>query len=119
VAAHARLARLMDLIDYINASERRDLGIETAHANAEDKTPGWTDRALAYVVRFLEGRGDRTFLTEDVRAFAESCGLAYPPDGRAWGAVTQKASRRGIIDKVGYAPAKSSNLSPKVLWRAA
>ena len=61
-------------------------------------------------------RGD-CFLAEEVRNFAT--GLDLPPDGRAWGVVFRSAAREGLIVKAGYAPAKSSNLSPKVLWRVA
>jgi hypothetical protein len=56
-------------------------------------------------------------LAENVRNWA-SDKLPDPPDGRAWGAVMQRARRAGYIRKVGYREAQSSNLSPKVLWSA-
>ena len=59
---------------------------------------------------------ERRFLTEDVRAMAEADGFASAPDGRAWGAVMRAAARKGIVIANGYAPAKSSNCSAKVLW---
>lgn len=102
-------------IDFARA--RRDDGITRAIDHAEAARQGWKKRAHGYLLEFLTTRrlGD-TFLAEDVRQFA--AGLDAPPDGRAWGWVFQDASRRGFIVKAGYAPAKSSNLSPKVLWAA-
>jgi hypothetical protein len=99
-------------IDFVRA--RRDDGIQRAgdHAGAR-----WRGQARGYLLEWLAApRGD--FLAEDVREFAERRGLDAPPDGRAWGVVFQSASRDRLISKVGYAPARSSNLSPKVLWRA-
>lgn len=102
-------------IDFARA--RRDHGIQQAgdHAGAR-----WRSQARGYLLEFLsliatpEG-----FLAENVRDYAERHGIDAPPDGRAWGVVFQNAARDRLIVKMGYAPAKSSNLSPKVLWRAA
>lgn len=96
---------------------RRDDGLKRAGDHAGD---GWKRRARSYLLEYLttRRRGD-DFLTEHLRDFAHNRGLEFPPDGRAWGAVLQAAARDGLIEKIGYAPAKSSNLSPKVLWRAA
>lgn len=99
-------------IDYARA--RRDDGIQRAGDHAGNE---WKDRARGYVLEFLAGNPE-PFLAEDLREFAEVRGLFAPPDGRAWGAVIQSAARDGLIRKVGYAPAKSSNLSPKVQWSA-
>lgn len=98
-------------IDFAKA--RRDDGIQRAGDHAGD---AWKKAARGYLLEYLSHRrrGD-DFLAEMVRDFA--VGLALPPDGRAWGAVFQSAARERLIEKVGYAPAKSSNLSPKVLWR--
>jgi len=45
--------------------------------------------------------------------------IEWPPDDRAWGHATRLAVKRGWIKKVGYAPAASSNGSPKCLWAKA
>lgn len=97
---------------------RRDDGIERVAMKADLLDEGWTDRAYAALTIYCAKAKD-PFITEDVRAWAEGLGLiSAPHDSRAWGAVMQKASRKGLVTKVGYAPAKSSNLSPKVLWAA-
>lgn len=101
-----------------DAIARRDLGIERAVDHAERVSEGWQARARGYLLEYLS-RNPGDFLGEQMREFAEGKGMDAPPDGRAWGAVLQSAARAGLIRKVGYAPARSSNLSPKVLWRAA
>ena len=99
----------------IDFAARRDRGILRAidHAGAD-----WQRGARGYLLEYLATH-QGPFLAEDVREFAEARHFAHPPDGRAWGWVTRSAARDGLIVKVGYAPAKSSNLSPKVQWRAA
>lgn len=90
-------------------AERARIGIRRARDHAESATPGWTEGA-ARAIRDYAARG-AAFLIEDVT-------YTPPPDGRAWGAATRLAVKRGWIKKVGYAPANSSNKSPKCLWSA-
>ena len=95
------------------AAERRDAGIERSSSHAERVTPLWNEMAYTHLRVWLLTRDRGDFLAED--AFKEF--QIAPPDGRAYGAVMRKAAAAGIIHKIGYAPAKSSNLSVKVLWR--
>jgi hypothetical protein len=104
-------------MDTQSAIERRDIGIHRAVEKAESDDSGWSWRAYYAVLKFLVVN-KTPFLTEDVREWAESNGhIPVPKNGKAWGAVMQRAARRGVIKKVGYDLAKSSNLSPKVLWQ--
>lgn len=102
------------------AQARRDDGIARAGEHAGKR---WQRQALGYLLEFLTTpRSAEPFLVEVVREFAEGRGCDAPPDGRAWGIVAREAGREkpdrpAIILKDGYAPAKSSNLSAKVLWR--
>ena len=93
---------------------RRDKGIDRAGEHAGDV---WKRRARGYLLEFL-ATNPGPFLGEQLRWFAEDRGLPYPPDGRAWGGILKSAAHDKLIRKVGYAPAKSSNLSPKVQWVA-
>jgi len=77
--------------------------------------PAWSERAYNTLLRFLETRLT-PFLTEDVRVWADEAGLPGPPDRRAWGSIIKRAAKAEQIVKVGYAPAESSNMSPKVQW---
>lgn len=108
----------MEQLTIEDAIARRDLGIERSADHAERVADGWKARARGYLLEFL-ATNPGEFLGEQMREFAELRGMDFPPDGRAWGAVLQSAARAGLIVKRGYAPARSSNLSPKVLWRAA
>lgn len=104
----------MNQLSLTFARARRDHGIQQAGDHAGER---WRRLARAYLMEFI-GRGHREFMAEDIREYAEAHGFDRPPDGRAWGIVFQSAAREGLIRKAGYAPARSSNLSPKVLWAA-
>ena len=107
-------------LDLIEAAARRDLGMARAQLGAERKEPGWTENAVNLLRAFAD-RQDEPFLAE---TFVRHCEgppglLPAPKDGRAWGPVFQVAARRGFVVRAGYAPAVTSNLSPKPLWRRA
>ncbi len=108
----------LDLIDAVQAAERRDIGMASAAEHADAMAHDWTGRALEFFHEFAVN-AKRPFLTEDVVSDWNANGFDAPPDGRAWGAVVRRAAKAGVISKVGYAPANTSNRSPKVLWRAA
>lgn len=99
------------------AIDRRDTGIHRAVEKADRDSSGWSDAAFYAVLRYVSEHSE-PFLAEQLREWAEAEGYIDPPaNARAWGAVMQRAARRGAIKKVGYELAKSSNLSPKVLWQ--
>lgn len=97
------------------ARARRDVGMSRSvnHAGAV-----WAATAFAFVVRYALTHSE-PFMTEDVIRAAASEGLPEPPDRRAFGAIMKKAQREGHIVADGYAPAATSNCSPKVRWRRA
>lgn len=102
-------------LDFTAAKTRGDLGAERAAGKAERTAPGWIDRAAEVVRDFARGSGPFSFTIEEARA-----GFRAPQgvDLRAWGAVTRRAIALGYIEATdGYAPAASSNGSPKRLYR--
>lgn len=103
---------MTDLFTY--AEQRRDDGIRRAVEHADAVVMDWSSHALVKLLEYAAMHD--IFMVEDVRVYAEVKGLPAPPDGRAWGAVVQRAAKSGQIIKLGYAPARSSNLSPKVQW---
>lgn len=103
-----------------SAESRRDVGIETAEEKANRDKVGWSEDAMHGLELYCLAHDDKEFLAEEVRDWtAEMSLVGEPENGRAWGGVFQRAARQGMIVRVGYAPSKSSNLSPKCLWRAA
>lgn len=100
------------------ARDRRDAGMARATERNERKNGGWGTLALAAVVEYIKGLPPKaTFTMEDVRLGVEDK-LAAPTDRRAWGSVTQTAIRSLYIEATGlFAPAVSSNASPKPLYR--
>lgn len=98
-----------------------DAGAARAARHADDVKVGWSRAAQELFDLFLILRGAQPFLIEDVRAFAEDCGLAQPPDNRAWGAVAKARAKAGDITSVGYSAAQTrrSHGGPRMLWRSA
>lgn len=94
------------------AAARRDVALARVD-------PRWLRLAAAWVLAWAcRTHGDRsTWLMEEARAAYEDAGLPPPGDGRWWGEVSRTLNREGRIESCGFGRAKSSNLSPKVLWR--
>lgn len=101
-----------------SATQKRDLGMAMATDKADRDQSGWSALAGNCLVRFCKAHGHGfRFLTEDVRLYCETLKLIDAPENkRAWGSVMRNAARDGFVRKVGYKPALSSNLSPKVEW---
>lgn len=96
-------------LNYDEAREARDRGMQAATDNADRQIPTWSDRALAFLHSYAIAKPDLT--TEAVRIYAHNLGLATPPDGRAWGTVTRRAARLGWIAKSGRT---ATAVDPKV-----
>ena len=94
---------------------RRDLGMARVQRAADDAVASWTERAAAYLRDYARTTHGQPFLVEDA---AEVSRLPAPPNAKAWGPAAQLAARMGWIRRAGYAPARSSNRSPKCLWVA-
>lgn len=93
---------------------RRELGIARSVRRCPDE---WTESAAKYLRAYGEIiTFGQPFLLEDARDASHGM-VTQPPNLKAWGAATVYAVRRGWIVKAGYGPARSSNGSPKCLWR--
>lgn len=108
----------MGLQDMAAALAARDAGMQSSAEHAEDVQPGWGDLA-ANVASFCLGYyGQPCFTMEELRLWCSWHALPEPPDMRAWGSVTVRLIREGIIEKTGqFAPATSSHGSPKPTYR--
>ena len=102
--------------DLFSASEKGHAAAKAAAARADREIDDWTQKAVALFAEYAK-KAPSSFLTEEARQYAESHGLSSPPDGRAWGHVAKKCQRAGVVTSAGFGAAKSSNGSPKVLWK--
>jgi hypothetical protein len=102
--------------DLFSASEKGHAAAKAAAARADREIDDWTKKAVALFAEYASQAFD-PFLTEEARQYAESHGLSTPPDGRAWGHVAKNCQRAGVVTSAGFGAAKSSNGSPKVLWK--
>lgn len=102
------------------AETNRDRCMARAVDHADRERPDWSLRAAHALHEYAQKHPGESFLAEDMRAWAEGKMLvSTPPTAKAWGAVFKSAAAQRLVVKAGYAPAKSSNCSPKTLWRAA
>lgn len=89
---------------------------ERAADKAERLLQGWQESAFESLVEFFLDNPNKSFTIEQVRDHCPQ--MPAGADARAWGHITRRAIREGIIRKTGqYASASSSNGSPKPLYR--
>lgn len=103
----------MQQLDLVDACLRRETGIARVALAAGSE---WIEAAAAHLRDYARRTYGQPFLIEDA---AQVYRGAAPPNAKSWGPAALAAARRGWIRKAGYAPARSSNLSPKCTWRAA
>src|SRR5687768_11496245 len=96
-------------IEFSRAS--RDSGMKQAADHADYVSKDWCERAYRYLKLYINsGNLKKKFKIEDVRELAKSAVfLEDPPSLRAWGAVTMRAAREGMIKRVGYTQVKNPN----------
>jgi hypothetical protein len=97
-------------------TEQGESAMKACAQKNEDVNPGWSESALLAIERLCEARILRGgFTIEELR---DETDVDPPTDMRAWGAVTMKAVKEGIIEPTGeYRPARSSHGSPKPCYR--
>ena len=100
------------------ARYRGEIGMQRAASANDRHTPQWSEGAMAALLRHVQTiPHTASFIAEDIRLAVESK-LPKPKDNRVWGSLTKSAAAKGYIVATGdYAPAKSSNASPKRLYR--
>lgn len=98
--------------------EEAEIGMRRAIDHANRVEPTWSDQAYS-ILREVVAIRDQ-FITEDVRRYADERGLARPPDSRAWGAVMIRASKAGLVKKIGWATATDPKVhaNPTSLWKS-
>lgn len=90
----------------------RDLGMQQAVDHADEKVPEWSVMALDSLKRFLKKSplASSEFMTEEIRLWAyQQDNLPRPPSERAWGGVTAKAAKLGLITRLRIDSVKNPN----------
>lgn len=112
-----------DLFDAPTGEELRDAGIQQAIDHAEEVEPGWKDQAYEHLERYINDYLPRLrldeFMAEEARLWSHEQGLSRPPTARAWGGVFLKASKRGLIQKIGTRTVKNpaAHCANAAVWK--
>jgi Asp-tRNA(Asn)/Glu-tRNA(Gln) amidotransferase A subunit family amidase len=107
------------VLDIKKAVLAKDEGIERAGDHADEVDPEWNNKAFEFLKRFIANHNG-TFMTEEVRVYAEQMDLGRPPDNRAWGGVIKRALNKGMIESCGYSKTRNvkAHRTPAAVWRA-
>ena len=99
-----------------NGAQLRDKGIKQAIDNADDTHERWSEKAYKFLTNWIKTQYE--FMTEDVRLASEKT-VPIPPSNRAWGGVVVRASRAGLISRVGFSSVKNvkAHRTPATVWR--
>jgi hypothetical protein len=97
-----------------------ELGMHRAADHAEAEAPGWSDRALDYVHRYLREHPGKPVIAAEVRTLVHAQGLDLPPSPYAWGAVMRAAARRGWIKRDGFTNYgdATTHTQPVTVWKS-
>lgn len=97
-----------------NGSELRDKGMKVASDHAELTNICWNQMAFDMLVECPL----KTFMTEQLRAWAYENGLPKPPNEKAWGSIVTKAAKAGLIIFQGYRRVSNpqAHRRPAGLW---
>lgn len=109
---------MIDLVDMAQAHEARDAGMAASLAHAESDSPGWPERALAFLIAYA--RRNETFTAEQVTA-ALQADPTFRNGGpeQAIGPIIKRAARLRVIVNTGrVAPRTKGHGSPGIVWRS-
>ena len=99
-----------------NGTQLRDKGIKQAEDNADDTHDKWSVKAYNFLTNYIKSHHE--FMTEDARLASEK-EIPIPPSNRAWGGIILRASRAGLISRVGFSNVKNvkAHRTPATVWR--
>jgi hypothetical protein len=99
------------------AQQARDDGIAVAVAHAERVEPAWAETAFQALSDYCRAHHGQRITTPGIRAALP--GVSKPPHLRAWGGVIQRASKAGLLVKVGYDQATEPHVHCSIVtaWR--
>ena len=99
-----------------DGSQLRDKGIKQAINNANDTHEKWSEKAYKFLTDYIKSHHE--FMTENVRVASEKK-IPIPPSNRAWGGIILRASKAGLITRVGFSSVKNvkAHRTPATVWR--
>ena len=99
-----------------NGTQLRNEGIKKAIDNADDTHEKWSDKAYKFLLDYIKSH--KEFMTEELRVDSEK-EIPKPPSNRAWGGIILRASRAGLITRVGFSSVKNvkAHRTPATVWR--
>ena len=108
---------MQGILDFEGAVKRAEAGVKRSASRAARLEPGWIEKTIEEVRAIVDACDESArFTIEEVRA--QCTPMPAGSDARGWGQVTRRAAALGIIVRTGlYAPAASSNGSPKPIYR--
>jgi|GEM_PF-3514595 len=103
------------MINHTAAQGAAESGMDRSGSHANQEAEGWVEEAAEALGWAATQHPGSEFTIEQLRQL--TAGLTEPPDLRAWGAATRRATRQGFLVKTsGFALAASSNNSFKPLY---
>ena len=108
----------MNQVELNFARAARDEGIRRSESRANEAIPGWSDLAFQFIQLYAQRNRGKQFIGRDVVLAAKAYGLIDPPNDKAWGGPMQRASKAGVIRKVGVAQDPNRHCNPVPLWLA-
>ena len=110
------MIRSTSTLSTLRGSKLRDIGIHTALDNADSVHDKWSDTAYIFLLKYIKSH--REFMTEDVRVASEK-EIPIPPSKRAWGGITVRAVKAGLIERIGFSNVKNikAHRTPATVWR--
>ena len=94
-----------------------DLVTNNASYDEDGEDNDWAGWAANWVEAYAAKTG--RFMVEDLIAHLKNNDYYFAPhDDRAWGGVTYRLSRRGVIRLYGFALSRTHHASPKRVWES-
>ncbi len=98
------------------SKRKAEAGMQQAVDHANEASKQWSERAYKFLCNYL-GSG-KEFMAEDLRKESQSI-VPEPPSLRAWGAIIRRASKNGLIERIGYRNVSNvkAHSTPAAVWR--
>jgi len=106
-------------LDIFEGRRLRDEGIATAKDHADQTYESWSELCFDMFRNYLKKKGKGAIImVEDFRVEAIESGLPEPPHNRAFGFLSLKAKRAGLIKHHGFESVKNpkGHCAPVNTW---